>query len=428
MGAAGVRRSEGATSDAGRGRVIAWTVLALLALAYFGNYYVYDSIGPVAELLERERGFSDAEIGILNAIYSLPNIVLILLGGILVDRFGAARMLVWTAAICLAGALLTAYSPGFNGMAVGRLLFGIGGETFGIAIMAAVVKYFTGRNLAFAMGLTIAIARAGSYSADMSPTWFAAAYAEGWQPPLVIAAVLAASSLAACVGYLWLDRRSRVAEPAARGERFAFRHLLSFGPAYWYVLSLCVLWYSAMFAFRSTFSIKYFQHAHGLPLADAGAINAWVFLAALFATPAFGWLSDRTGRYAPMLAFGALLLPVSIVVMAATQWSLWVGTVLIGISFSVVPAVMWPLTAKLVAPDKFGTAVGLMWVAQNLGMGGANVIAGWLNDASHAGADNPAGYQPMMWFFFLSGALGFVAAMALWTKAGRRHHEAAARA
>jgi hypothetical protein len=64
-----------------------------------------------------------------------------------------------------------------------------------------------------------------------------------------------------------------------------------------------------------------------------------------------------------------------------------------------------------------------MWVAQNIGMGGANVIAGWLNDASQAGAANPAGYHPMMAFFFVSGAIGFAAAMALWLKAGRRHHE-----
>jgi nitrate/nitrite transporter NarK len=72
-----------------------------------------------------------------------------------------------------------------------------------------------------------------------------------------------------------------------------------------------VLWYAVIFAFRSTFSIKYFQHAHGLDLATAGAMNSYVFLAAMFTTPAFGWLCDKIGRYAPMLAFGALLLPVS---------------------------------------------------------------------------------------------------------------------
>jgi MFS family permease len=86
---------------------------------------------------------------------------------------------------------------------------------------------------------------------------------------------------------------------------------------------------------------------------------------------------------------------------------------------------MWPLTAKLVPPERFGTAVGLMWVVQNLGIGGANLIAGWLNDANDAGAANPAGYQPMMLFFFVSGALGFATSMMLWWTAGRRHHEAA---
>jgi MFS family permease len=413
--------------DHNRGRTVAWTVLALLAIAYFGNYYVYDSVGPVADLLERQRGFSDSQIGMLNAIYSLPNIVLILLGGILVDRFGAARMMVWTAAICLAGALLTAFSPVYGGMVVGRLLFGIGGETFGIAIMAGIVKYFTGRNLAFAMGSVLAIARSGSYSADMSPTWFSGAYAAGWQPPLLIAVLFAVLSLAGAVGYWWMDRRHRsIAHSKHDGgaQAFAFRDLMSFGRAYWYLLILCVLWYSVIFAFRSTFSIKYFQHAHGLELAAAGALNAWVFLAALFATPAFGWLCDRIGRYAPRLAFGALLLPIAIFSMAVTQWSLWVGTVLIGVSFSLVPAVMWPLTAKLVPPEKFGTAIGLMWVVQNLGIGGANLVAGWLNDAYDAGALNPAGYQPMMLYFFVSSALGFAFAMMLWRTAGRRHHEA----
>ena len=404
-----------------------WLAFALIALANYGNYYVYDSIGPVADLLQRQRDFSDSQIGMLNAIYSLPNIVLVLLGGILVDRFGAARMMVWTGAVCLAGAVLTALSPGFAGMAAGRLLFGIGGETLNLAVLAGVVKYFSGRNLAFAVGSMIAIGRTGSFSADMSPTWFAGVYAGGWQPPLIIAALLAALSLAGAAGFWWLDRRNRNignVQSTGGAERFAFRDLFSFGPAYWYLLVLCVLWYSAIFAFRSTFAIKYFQHVHGLELAAAGAINAWVFLAALFATPAFGWLCDRIGRYAPMLAFGALLLPLAIVSMAATHWSLWVGTVLIGVSFSLVPAVMWPLTARLVPAARFGTAVGLMWVVQNLGIGGANLLAGWLNDSYGASALNPAGYQPMMLYFFISGALGFGFAMMLWLTAGRSRHEA----
>jgi MFS family permease len=413
-------------TDAARGSRLAWLMLALVSLANYGNYYVYDSIGPVADLLQQQRGFSDSQIGMLNAIYSLPNIVLLLIGGMLVDRFGAARMMVWTAIICLSGTALTAFSLDFWNMAAGRLLFGIGAETFNIATMTAVVKYFSGRNLAFAVGASIAIGRAGSFSADMSPTWFAAAYAEGWQAPLVIATLLAAMSVAMVVVYWWLDKTRGHVDPSATPDSkpVSLRGVLSFGPAYWYLLVLCVLWYSVIFAFRSTFSIKYFQHAHGLDLAAAGAINAWVFLAALFATPAFGWLCDRTGRYAPLLALGALLLPISIAVMAFTHGSLWIGTVLIGVSFSLVPAVMWPLTAKLVPEARLGTALGLMWVVQNAGMAGANLVAGWLNDTYGASAANPAGYQPMMLYFFISSALGFVFALMLWRSAGRRHHEA----
>lgn len=85
---------------------------------------------------------------------------------------------------------------------------------------------------------------------------------------------------------------------------------------------------------------------------------------------------------------------------------------------------MWPLTAKIVPQARLGTAIGLMWVVQNAGMAGANMAAGWLNDANGAGAANPAGYQPMMLFFFIAGALGFGFAMLLWLSAGRRQHEA----
>jgi MFS family permease len=418
-------------SDSVYGRGTAWLIFALVAAAVYGNFYVYDSIGPVADLLQRQRGFNSTQIGMLNAIYSLPNVVLILVGGVLVDRFGAARMTLWTSAVCLAGAALTAFSPSFAGMAAGRLLFGIGAETFSIGTLAAIAEYFAGGNVAFAMGLSLGIGRLGSFSADMSPAWFTDAYRQGWQPPLMIATLMAATSFAAAMGYWWIDRRMHGNTPVrASGatQRFVLGDLLRFGTAYWYLLALCVLWYAVILAFRSTFSIEYFQHAHGLDLAAAGAMNSYVFLAAMFTTPAFGWVCDRIGRYAPMLAFGALLLPLSIAVMALTHWSLWVATTMIGVSFSMVPAVMWPLTSKLVSPERFGTALGLMWVVQNAGIAGANLVAGWLNDWTAASAQNPAGYQPMMLFFGAASTLGFGFALLLWFTAGRRHHEAVAHA
>jgi MFS family permease len=408
---------------------IAWLVCGLIALAQYGNFYVYDSIGPVADLLQQQRGFSDSQVGLLNAIYSLPNVVLILLGGVLVDRFGAARTTLLTAGICGVGALLTAFSPNFAGMAAGRLLYGIGAETFSIATLAGVAQYFAGSTVAFAMGLTLAIGRLGSYSADMSPSWFATAYAQGWQPPLVIATAVAATSFVASALYWWVDRGQRgQAAAAPTAERFVWRDLLHFGRAYWYLLGLCVLWYSVILAFRSTFSIKYFQHTHGLDLAAAGEMNSYVFLAAVFATPAFGWICDRLQRYAPFLALGSLLLPIALGLLALTATGLILPTVLIGISYSLVPAVMWPLASRLVPPARFGTAIGLMWVAQNAGISGANLVAGWLNDRAGASATNPAGYDGMMLFFGLASLAGFVCGLLLWLTAGRRRHEQAAAA
>lgn len=407
-------------------RTTAWLICGLVAVALYGNYYVYDSIGPVADALQSQRGFSDTQVGLLNAIYNLPNVVLILLGGVLVDRWGAARVTVGTAAICLAGAVLTALSPSFEGMAAGRLLFGIGAETFSIATLAVLAQYFAGGNVAFTMGLALSLGRLGSYSTDMSPTWFAHAYAQGWQPPLLIAAAMAAVSFGASGLYWWLDRRAATSGKnavAPQAQPFVLRDMLHFGKAYWYLLILCVLWYSVILAFRSTFSIKYFQHVHGLDLASAGEMNSYVFLAAVFATPAFGWLCDRVGRYAPFLAFGAVLLPISLAVMALTSSSLWISTALIGVSFSLVPAVMWPLASKVVSPARFGTAIGLMWVVQNAGIGGANIVAGWLNDRAGASAQNPGGYDAMMWFFGISSVVGAVFSLVLWATAGRKDQE-----
>ena len=100
-----------------------WWILAFVSAVMFGNYYVYDAIGPVAEQLERELSFSDTQIGTLNAIYSLPNIFLVLIGGMIVDRFGAARVTLWTTAICLAGAVLTAARGDFTREVLGPCRF-----------------------------------------------------------------------------------------------------------------------------------------------------------------------------------------------------------------------------------------------------------------------------------------------------------------
>ena len=115
-----------------------WWILAFISMLMFGNYYVYDAVGPLADTLQQQLGFTDTQLGWLNAIYSVPNIFLVLIGGILIDRFGAAKITLWTTGICLLGALLTAARGDFYTMAAGRLLFGIGAETMLVATTVAI--------------------------------------------------------------------------------------------------------------------------------------------------------------------------------------------------------------------------------------------------------------------------------------------------
>jgi MFS family permease len=393
-----------------------WAVLIAISVAMFGNYYAYDSIGPVADSLQKILGFSDTQIGTLNAIYSFPNIIMVLIGGIIVDRYGARLSTFVFASVCTLGAVITALSPNFYVMAAGRLIFGLGAESMIVAITVIIGQWFIGRQLGFAFGVNLAIARAGSYGADMSTTWFKPLYDMGWQPPLWLAVAFASLMIIGCGVYYVLDRRAaarfdlQLPKPT---DRIAWDDLWRFDRSYWYIVGLCVTFYSVIFPFRSTFAIKYFQHAHGLSLQEAGSMNAYVFLAAIFATPAFGLLADQMGRRAALMALGSLLLFIVFPLLAYTNASLWVSTVFIGIAFSLVPAVLWPAVPYLVTPERLGTAYGLMTMLQNIGMMLANFGAGALNDASGASADNPGGYRPMLWMFMILSLFGFVFAFAL---------------
>jgi MFS family permease len=392
-----------------------WLILCLVSIAIAGNYYAYDAIGPVADLLRRQRGLSQTDIGLLNAVFSLPNIPLALVGGLIIDRLGAAKAALGAAAFCFVGSVLTAVGEPFSVMVTGRLLFGIGEETLLIALLAALAQWFSVGAAALAMSLFFSLARVGSYMADISPRWAAPLYEQGWQPPLMLAAGLTGVSLIAALIFMVLDR-GRTRTEAKASEPITIKSLVGFDRSFWYILGLNVLFASVFFPFRSTFAIVYFQDAKQLSLADAGLINSWVFFAAIFATPVFGLIADRFGRRTLLLTLGAMLMPVTFFILGATHLSLWASTVMMGISFSVIPAVIWPATAMLVEPKRLGTAFGLINVLQNLGLFACNYVAGWLNDANHAGAANPAGYGPMLQMFGGLSLVALLSTLALWRR------------
>jgi MFS family permease len=403
-----------------------WWMLALAAIAVSSSYYEDDVIGPIADLLHRQRGFSQSQLGMLNGVISIPNVALALLNGVLIDRYGPARMALWAAGIGVLGAALTAMGGSYEIMVAGRFIFGVSEGAIFIALIAGLAQWFPRSGIALATALYLSLARAGSYAVDTSTAWARPLYERGWQAPLWLGTGVTLAGLLAAASFYWLDRHRRpgiAASATALVERVNLRDLLKFDLSYWYILALHVLYAAVFFPFRTTYAIEYFQHAKGLSLSQAGVVNSWVFFAAIFATPFFGLLADRYGHRALMLIFGTSLLPLTFIVLGMTNLNLWVSTVMMGISFSLVPAVIWPATTLIVEPRRLGTALGLITLIQALGMAASNLAAGWLADRAGAGAQNPGGYSVMLWFFFLLSLVALCSAALLWRReAGPKGH------
>jgi MFS family permease len=387
-------------------------VLVLISMAMFGNYYIYDSISPLADVLKQQLGFSDSDIGLLNAIYSIPNVIMVLVGGIIIDRIGTRLSTTLFALLCFVGAVITVSSGSLTVMASGRLIFGLGAESLIVAVTTAIAKWFRGRELSFAFGLNLTIARLGSFAALNSPSWASDLYAS-WSAPLMLSVTAGAVGILAAVAYWALEARAtRVYSlgHASAAERFVFRDLFKFGTSYWLIVLLCITFYSAIFPFQ-TFAVKFFMEAHGSSRELGGFLSSMLTLFAMVATPLFGMLVDRVGKRSQFMMWGSLLLVPVYLMMAYTEVSLYVPMAMMGVAFSLIPAVMWPSVAYIVSQERLGTAYGLMTMIQNIGLAGFNLLIGWVNDLMGASASNPEGYTAGMWIF---SSLGFFGLLFAW--------------
>ena len=388
--------------------VYRWAILVFVSLAMFGNYYIYDSISPLADVLAKQLHFTDSDIGLLVGIYSVPNIVMVLIGGIIIDRYGTRISTFLFTALCLVGASITAFSGGeLFWMATGRLVFGLGAESMIVGITTVIGRWFKGKELSFAFGLNLTIARLGSFAALNSPTW-AKSFYNNWQGPLLITVAAATLSLASIIIYWGMDanaERKYAVRPVPKQDEFRFKDVFSFNKSFWFIVLLCVTFYSGIFPFE-TFAIKFFQDVHHISRSEAGFQLSMLKVFAMVFSPIFGLLSDYIGKRSLLMMIGSFLLVPVYLTMAYTHVSLYLPMAFMGIAFSLIPAVMWPSVAIIIDEAKLGTAYGLMTLIQNVGLATFNFLIGAVNDAT-------GGYTAGMWIFSSLGFFGLLFAYLL---------------
>ncbi len=384
-------------------RAYRWAVLMAMALAAFGSYYAFDCIGPLAPLLTRQLHFTDSNIGLLQAVYSFPNIVMVLIGGWIIDRIGAMRSVMLFAVLTFIGVVVTALTPHLWVMAAGRLIVGVGAESLALATIAGNVRWFRGKELSLSSGVKATILRFGSLTAQVSPTWGARFYVY-WQWPLLLSVGFGGLCVVFAALYWILEARGEkrfdLGDPvvAEKATRVSLRETFTFPPSFWLITLICVTFYSGIFPFQ-TFAQKFFIQARHATPQTASLLVGLLTILTMVGTPLFGWVADRMGRRALLMMIGSAMLVPVYLVMAYTEIPLVIPMSVMGIAFSIVPAVMWPAIAYVVDERRIGFAIGVMDAIQQLGLVLFNLMVGAANDHWRAGVANPAGYDPGMWIF-----------------------------
>jgi len=413
-----------------------WAVLLFISVAMGGNYYIYDSINPLERIFIDHLGFSATQFGWLNASYSVAAVLTLLIGGIIIDRIGTKKALAMFASLCLLGAALTAAKGEAPLMIAGRTVLGLGAESMIVAVTTALAKWFKGKELSFAFGINLTIARLASVAADNSPTWANSVYypqgpagSPSWRGPLLLAVGAGILCLVTSLIYGVLESHAEnryELGKAGETDKLDLSGIFRYDGSYWLVVGLCFTFYSAIFPFR-TFAIDFFTNkilaAHGgvaaseavriLSHEKAGFFNSLLPFSAMIATPLFGLLADRLGKRAWFMMFGSLLLMPVYLIMAYSNVTLFVPVTLMGIAFSLIPAVMWPSVAYIVEQSRLGTAYALMTLIQQIGFFLLNLLIGKANDYAHAGLDHPGGYALGMWIFSVLGFVGMALAVLL---------------
>ena len=382
-----------------------WTALLIVSFTMMCGYFITDVMAPLEDLLTKSPaegglGWTSDEYGFFSGAYGYINVFLLMLffGGIILDKCGVRFTGTMSSSLMFVGALLKWYALdntfgdaqifGYPVQvalaALGFAIFGMGAEITGITVTKIIAKWFTGHELALAMGLQVAMARIGTAVALACSLPIANKMGAASAPVLLGAALLCVgvvSFLVYCVMDKKLDASVAAAEEQETEEGFHFSDLkvIFTNKGFWLIAILCVLFYSGVFPFLK-FATKLMIYKYGVEPELAGLIPAMLPFGTILLTPVFGSLYDRLGKGATLMIIGSLMLTLVHVLFALpilNEWWFAIAImVILGIAFSLVPSAMWPAVPKIIPMKQLGSAYAIIFYIQNIGLSMVPVLIG----------------------------------------------------
>ena len=423
-----------------------WTALVIVSVTMMFGYFFTDVMSPLEPLLTAAKadgglglGWTSDEYGFFSGAYGYFNVFLLLLffGGIILDKFGIRFTGIMSTILMFGGALIKWYavSHDFDGTiavpffgsyhtqvvfaATGFAIYGVGCEIAGITVSKVIVKWFTGHELALAMGLQVALARIGTAGALALALPFAKAMG-GVSASVGLGAAMLCAGMIAFIVYCIMDKKEDASAAAAQSEpeegfKFSDLGTLFCNRGFWYVAVLCLMFYAGVFPFLK-FATKLMVMKYNVPEATAGLIPAMLPFGTIFLTPLFGSIYDKYGKGATLMLIGSTLLTLVHITFALplNSWVLAIIVMIVlGIAFGLVPSAMWPSVPKIIPMKLLGTAYALIFYIQNFGLALVPVWIGKVNQANTMADGKTIDYTQSMTIFACFGAIAIVISLLL---------------
>ena len=410
-----------------------FTVLIFAALLSFGSYFAYDIVGAIAPTLVEKLGATRGTVGTFYTMYSIAAVLSVFAGGLLIDWLGTRKASILFSVLVFLSAVLVWLAKSLPVFFAGRFIFGAGSEPLIIAQSAIIARWFKGKEMALAFGIALTVSRLGTLFA-FNTGELITSYFGSFRYALFAAAVFCLVSLVANIVYIILDRRGeRVLKlkDESAAEKIVLRDIKEFKPTFWYVTMLCLTFYSAIFPFTAL-STDFFVDKWGIAkvaegsggflsrvfsnffhmFSTAGGVTSILIFASLVLAPFAGRMVDKIGKRATLMIIGSLLMIPSHALMGLTKIYPAYAMIVLGASFVLVPAAMWPSIPLIVRKERVGMAFGLMTAIQNIGLGLFPYLNGLLRDLTKT-------YTSSLLMFASLGFLGLIFAVLL-KKADKR--------